>query len=88
VGDRTTLNALHRTLAALLQERLPALHPSAPVHEPVRPGDVRHSQSDIGKAQRLLGFAPTHDLRGGLHDALPWYIARFAPAAKAASGAG
>ena len=87
VGDRTTLNTLHRALAALLHERLPALHPGAPVHEPFRAGDVRHSQAAIGKAQRLLGFAPTHDLHHGLREALPWYIQRFAPAAKAASDA-
>jgi UDP-N-acetylglucosamine 4-epimerase len=39
---------------------------------------VRHSQADIGKAVRLLGYAPTHDLRAGLAEALPWYLARFA----------
>jgi UDP-N-acetylglucosamine 4-epimerase len=39
---------------------------------------VRHSQADIGKAVRLLRFAPTHTLRAGLAEALPWYIERFA----------
>ena len=27
----------------------------------------------IDKAQRLLGYAPTHDVRAGLREALPWY---------------
>ncbi len=79
VGDRTTLNDLHRVLVDLLRERLPGLRPAAPVHEPFRAGDVRHSQADIGKAQRLLGYVPTHDLRAGLREALSWYVERFGP---------
>ena len=31
-----------------------------PVHRDFRAGDVRHSLADFGKAQRLLGYAPTH----------------------------
>ena len=82
VGQRTTLNDLYRVLAELLHEQRPGLRIAAPVHEDFRPGDVRHSQADIGKAARLLGYAPTHDLRAGLREALPWYIARFAPGTK------
>jgi len=81
VGDRTTLSDLHRVLVGLLRERLPELDVPAAVHEGFRPGDVRHSQADVGKARRLLGYAPTHDLRAGLAEALSWYIARFAPEA-------
>ena len=87
VGDRTTLNELHRMLVELLRERLPGLRVPAPVHEAFRPGDVRHSQADIGKARRLLGYVPTHDLRAGLAEALSWYIARFAPEAREAAEA-
>jgi UDP-N-acetylglucosamine 4-epimerase len=74
VGERTTLNRLY----ALLRELLPDLDVPAPVHQDFRAGDVRHSQADVGKAARLLGYAPTHDLRAGLAEALPWYVARFA----------
>ena len=35
---------------------------------------VRHSLADLGKAQRLLGFAPTHRLAEGLAEAMPWYV--------------
>jgi UDP-N-acetylglucosamine 4-epimerase len=83
VGDRTTLNELYRVLADLLRERLPGVRIAAPIHEPPRPGDVRHSQADIGKAQRLLGYVPTHDLRAGLREALSWYVERFGPQASA-----
>jgi UDP-N-acetylglucosamine 4-epimerase len=74
VGERTTLNGLYAELRRLL----PDLDVPAPVHEDFRAGDVRHSQADVGKAARLLGYAPTHDLRAGLAEALPWYVAHFA----------
>ncbi len=76
VGERTTLNGLY----ALLRQLLPDLDAPAAVHEAFRAGDVRHSQADVGKAVRLLGYAPTHDLRAGLVEALHWYVARFAAA--------
>jgi len=85
VGGRTTLNELHRVLVSLLRERTPELRLPAAVHEAFRAGDVRHSQADIGKARRLLGYVPTHDLRAGLAEALSWYIARFAPEAEQAT---
>jgi len=73
VGDRTTLN----TLFCLLRDNL-ADHgvKSAvqPVYRDFRPGDVRHSQADIGKAERLLGYAPTHQLTEGVAEAMPWYV--------------
>jgi UDP-N-acetylglucosamine 4-epimerase len=74
VGERTTLNGLYATLRKLM----PDVDAPAAVHEDFRAGDVRHSQADVGKAARLLGFAPTHDLAAGLAEALPWYVARFA----------
>jgi len=47
-----------------------------PVYAEPRPGDVRHSQADIGRARRLLGYDPTYDVRAGLREALPWYESR------------
>ncbi len=48
-----------------------------PVYRDFRAGDVRHSQADIGKAQRLLGYAPpTYRLADGIAQAMPWYVAQ------------
>jgi UDP-N-acetylglucosamine 4-epimerase len=47
------------------------------VHDDFRAGDVRHSQADIGKAARLLGYRPQWDVARGLADALPWYEAHL-----------
>jgi len=87
VGERTTLNGLFETLAALIRDRAPGLRIARPVHEAFRAGDVRHSQADVGKAARLLGYAPTHDLAAGLQAALPWYLARYAAAHEEATDA-
>lgn len=78
VGGRTSLADLNATLRELLLERHPGLTIPLPVHEEFRAGDVRHSQADVSKAQRLLGFAPAYDVRAGLREALPWYEARSA----------
>ena len=82
VGDRTTLNQLHARVAAALRGARPDLRIGPPAYREFRPGDVRHSQADVGKARRLLGYAPTHDVAAGLAQAIGWYVGRFsAPSA-------
>lgn len=73
LGDRNTLNDLFRLLRFYLAEN-GRDYPSDPVYREERAGDVRHSQADIAKARRLLGFAPTHTLDNGLREAMAWYI--------------
>ena len=46
------------------------------VEHDFRAGDVRHSQANIAKAQRLLGYAPTHSLAEGITQAMSWYVAQ------------
>jgi UDP-N-acetylglucosamine 4-epimerase len=77
VDDRTSLNRLFELLRDAIARRLPAIGAVTPVYRDFRPGDVRHSQADIGKAGRLLGYAPTHRLDAGIEAAMPWYLAHF-----------
>ncbi|MEO8347255.1 MAG: NAD-dependent epimerase/dehydratase family protein, partial [Betaproteobacteria bacterium] len=77
VGGRMSLSALYSTLRSLLGEHRPGLDIGPPRHEDFRAGDVKHSQADISKARRLLGYDPAFDVRAGLDRALPWYVARF-----------
>jgi UDP-N-acetylglucosamine 4-epimerase len=77
-GGRMSLDELYRILRDLTHKRHPALRVPPPVYAAFRDGDVRHSQADIGKACRLLGYAPTHDVHAGLAESLPWYEARAA----------
>jgi UDP-N-acetylglucosamine 4-epimerase len=72
-GTRTSLNELYLSLRDLIRERHPALCIPDPAYDDFRPGDVRHSEADIGKARRLLGYIPRWDVRSGLAVALAWY---------------
>jgi len=74
VGDRTTLNQLY----GLLRDGLAAEgvgRDALPTYRDFRAGDVRHSQADVSKARRLLGYEPSHTLKQGLEEALSWYVA-------------
>ena len=76
VGVRTSRRDLFQLLQDGLAQRQVHYHHD-PVMAPFRRGDVRDSQASIEKAQRLLGYSPTHDLAQGLDDALPWYLNFF-----------
>lgn len=74
VGDRATLNDLYSELRRLLAPRFPHLDDAAPQYRDFRAGDVRHSQADIGKAARRLGYAPTHRFADGLNLTVLWRL--------------
>lgn len=40
---------------------------------PDRKGDIKHSNADISKAKRLLGYAPDWDFSRGIAAAIEWY---------------
>jgi UDP-N-acetylglucosamine 4-epimerase len=82
VGDSTTLNQLYKALGDMLTGHDPAFTHAPPVYRDFRPGDVRFSRADISKAERLLGYRPTHQVREGLEKAISWYVARLGPAAQ------
>jgi len=81
VDERTSLNRLFELLRDAIASELPDVATTVAVHGDFRPGDVRHSQADIGKARRLLGYAPTHRLVDGIRAAIPWYLAHLGGAA-------
>jgi UDP-N-acetylglucosamine 4-epimerase len=85
VGGRTSLNQLFHALRDLLAPMAPHVAQLQPDYREFRPGDVRHSQADISKAKRLLGYEPTHEVRAGLQEALGWYVREFGPAEQAAA---
>ena len=76
VGEQTSLNDLYQELRQTLARSSSNLKHVKPVHVGFRVGDMRHSQADIGKARRLLGFAPTHRLSQGIALAMQWYQER------------
>jgi UDP-N-acetylglucosamine 4-epimerase len=73
VSDRTTLNDLHGSIARALRA-FGFTASKAPVYRDFRAGDVRHSQANIDKATRLLGYEPSHRITEGLVEAMSWYV--------------
>lgn len=76
VSGRTNLNELFSALKLSLA-RNGVLYTKEPVYRDFRAGDVRHSQADIAKAQRLLGYDPKFDINSGIDQAMPWYVGFF-----------
>ena len=79
VGGRNTLNELYRIIVDNLSEQFNIQHatfniPKGPVYRDFRPGDIRHSNADISKARKMVGYAPTHDIYQGMEEAIGWYI--------------
>ena len=77
VAERTTLNELFELERALLMEHFPRVRECHPRYREFREGDVLHSQADISKVQKLLGYAPTHRVGEGLKEAMGWYMRRL-----------
>lgn len=44
-----------------------------PIYGPERPGDIKHSNADISKARRLLGYEPEWSFERGIRAAIEWY---------------
>lgn len=67
-GGRVRVIDMFRTLADALGANV------EPVFGPERPGEIRHSNADIGKARRLLGYEPQYDFEDGIRLAIDWYV--------------
>ena len=66
-GGRVYLNDLYWKICKLLDVDI------QPIYGPERPGDVKHSNADISKAERILGYYPEYDVDKGLEKAIEWY---------------
>jgi nucleoside-diphosphate-sugar epimerase len=68
-NGRISLNQLLETLKKIFASNAQAVYREA------RAGDVRDSQADISKAQKMLGYRPTVGLEEGLRQTVDWYKA-------------
>lgn len=73
VGDRTTLNDLFNSIKSALINHDVDITQTAEYRD-FRAGDVRHSQADVAKAIKNLGYAPSHRIQEGILEAMPWYL--------------
>ena len=66
-GGREYLIDIYYALTAALKVDI------EPVFGPDRKGDIKHSNADISRAKKLLGYAPDYDFKRGLNEAIEWY---------------
>ncbi|KZX36426.1 NAD-dependent epimerase/dehydratase family protein [Wohlfahrtiimonas chitiniclastica] len=76
VGDRTTLNELFKAIKTALAEQ-GVNYDLEPIYQDFRPGDVRHSQADISKISRLLGYEPQYRIMDGVSLSMQWYACKL-----------
>lgn len=70
-GGREYLIDIYHTLTKALGKDI------EPKFGPDRKGDIKHSNADISKAKRLLGYDPDYDFTRGLNEAIDWYEANL-----------
>lgn len=73
ISDRTSLNELFELINKSLMKN-GVKTKGTPIYQEFRAGDVRHSQADISKAVKLLGYSPSHNISAGIDKVMPWYI--------------
>lgn len=76
VGDRTTLNNLFSAIKDALNKNQMDIRLD-PTYRDFREGDVRHSQADISKAKKALGYHPMFNIYDGIDKAMPWYVLKL-----------
>lgn len=73
VGDRTTLNVLFNAIREELNKNNVVYIKNA-LYKEFRVGDVRHSQADVSKIYKNLGYEGRYNVIQGLQEAMPWYV--------------
>ena len=66
-GGREYLNDIYHELTKALGVDI------EPIFGPDRKGDIKHSNADISKARRLLGYDPSWSFERGIDAAIEWY---------------
>ena len=73
VNDKITLNELFYMIQEILY-RKNKISKKKPIYCDFREGDVRHSQANINKAKKLLGYDPSYRINEGLEKTVDWFI--------------
>lgn len=69
-GRRISVNELFREIRSAVGGDAGRLEPE---YAAARTGDVRHSQADLARARRVLGYAPTVPLSDGIQRTVDYY---------------
>jgi UDP-N-acetylglucosamine 4-epimerase len=87
VGERADLNTMVNLLKSYLSEYDPRIRDIEVEYGPDRKGDIPHSLASISKAEKLLGYKPSHNLKEGLREAVRWYWDHLRPKDEKFAGA-
>jgi UDP-glucose 4-epimerase len=71
-GDRITVNDMLGRISQATGKQI------APRYDPPRNGDILHSQADISKARKRMGYEPFVTFEDGLRHTVAWYSANLA----------
>jgi UDP-N-acetylglucosamine/UDP-N-acetylgalactosamine 4-epimerase len=77
LNDRTSLTELYKMMVGKLSKKTEDLQKKPPIYREFRIGDVKHSQADITKAKRLLGYEPSYKISKGMDETLDWYLKHY-----------
>lgn len=66
-GDRITLNSMLQQINTIIGKNI------SPIYAESRSGDIKHSQADITKARKHLGYEPKTSFLEGLGRTVEWY---------------
>ena len=77
LNDRTSLNKLYEMIEERLFQRIKGLEKKEPIYRDFRAGDVRHSQANIDKAQKLLDYQPKYTISEGMDETIDWYVSKL-----------
>jgi len=66
-GGREYLSDIYYAIAKALNKEI------EPLFGPERAGDIKHSNADISKAKKMLGYHPDWDFQRGIEAAIAWY---------------
>jgi UDP-N-acetylglucosamine 4-epimerase len=66
-GGREYLIDIYHSISKALDKDI------EPIYSPERKGDIKHSNADISKARKFLGYNPEYDFARGLAEAIEWY---------------
>jgi UDP-N-acetylglucosamine 4-epimerase len=72
-GEQSFLKDLINELQKLLVKFDPKINGVKVEFGPERIGDIKHSLASIEKAEKLLNYKPTHNVKKGLQAAINWY---------------
>jgi len=66
-GVQTSVNTLFDVLSKAFG------HTDPPIHDPARPGEVRHTYLDCTRLKETTGWVPKYDLPAGIQNTVEWF---------------